>query len=65
MERERARAEERQGKVACGGSGFDGGGKRKKKRGSLSESDCTVRAEEEGFIQPTDEGKANYSLHLQ
>ena len=29
------------GRVVCGGSGFDGGGKRKS--GSLSESDCTER----------------------
>ncbi len=57
-------AEGRQGKVACGGLGFDGDGKRKK-GGSFSESDCTVRG---GGVYPANrahEGKANYSLQLQ
>lgn len=64
MERERARAEERPGKVACGGFGFDGDGERKK-GGSFSESDCTVRG---GGVYPANraqEWKANYSLQRQ
>lgn len=64
MERERAGAEERQGKVPCGGFGFDGDGKRKK-GGSFSESDCTVRGGGGYPANRAHEGKANYSLQLQ
>lgn len=52
------------GKWHVEGWGFDGDGKRKK-GGSFSESDCTVRG---GGVYPANrahEGKANYSLQLQ
>lgn len=66
LERDRARAEEWQGRMACGGFVFDGDGTRKKKKrkregGSFSESDCTLRR---GGVYPAnraDQGNANYS----
>lgn len=45
------RPEERQGKVACGGLGFDGDGKRKKEAVSAR---VIALGEEEGFTQPVE-----------